>query len=204
MTAYPDIRFIKSAHKPVDFPADEGREIAFAGRSNAGKSSAINVIAGRQGLARTSKTPGRTQLINFFSLQDEQRLVDLPGYGFARVPAAVRAHWRALMEAYFRVRTSLAGVMLIVDIRRGLGEFDHQMLEWAMQCACPVHVLLTKADKLKKGAVATVLLKTEQALAARYAGNAAASLSLQAFSAPKRLGVDEAREVLEEWLVGDP
>ncbi len=200
MTDYSDIRFIKSAHKPGDFPADDGREIAFAGRSNAGKSSAINVIAGRQGLARTSKTPGRTQLINFFSLQEQRRLVDLPGYGFARVPASVRAHWRALMEAYFRERGSVAGVMLVVDIRRGLGQFDHQMLEWAMNSACPVHVLLTKADKLKRGAVATAIMDTERVLTEGYAETAGASLSLQAFSALKRQGVDEAREVLDDWL----
>lgn len=204
MTQFPDIRFIKSAHKPGDFPADTGREVAFAGRSNAGKSSAINSIVARRGLARTSKTPGRTQLINFFGLAEAQRLVDLPGYGFARVPAEVRNHWRELMRAYFAERGSLAGVMLVVDIRRGLGEFDRQMLDWAMPSACPVHVLLTKADKLKRGGVAKAIHEAEQTLGRDYADTAKASLSLQAFSALKRTGVDDARLVLAEWLDSRP
>ncbi|NNF51782.1 MAG: YihA family ribosome biogenesis GTP-binding protein [Gammaproteobacteria bacterium] len=201
MTQFPDIRFIKSAHKPRDFPPDSGREVAFAGRSNAGKSSAINTIVARRGLARTSKTPGRTQLINFFGLADDQRLVDLPGYGFARVPAEVRNHWRELMQDYFAGRGSLAGVMLIVDIRRGLGEFDGQMLDWAMASGCPVHILLTKADKLKRGGVAKAVHETEKALARDYASTAQATLSLQVFSSLKNTGVDDAREVLREWLV---
>ena len=200
MTSYSASRFIKSANKPRDFPADTGREIAFAGRSNAGKSSAINAIVGRQGLARTSKTPGRTQLINFFSLGDHRRLVDLPGYGFAKVPAAVKAHWERLVEAYFRDRESLAGVILVVDIRRGIGELDRQMLDWAMDCACPAHVLLTKADKLKRGQVARALQSAERLLATRYADSARAPLSLQAFSASRREGLEDAREVLDDWF----
>jgi len=200
MTHFADIRFIKSAHQPRDFPADTGREVAFAGRSNAGKSSAINSIVARRGLARTSKTPGRTQLINFFGLTDDKRLVDLPGYGFARVPMEVRKHWRELMQEYFGQRQSLAGVMLIVDIRRGLGEFDRQMLDWAMASACPVHILLTKADKLKRGGVAKAVHEAERALARDYASTAQASLSLQVFSSLKNTGVDDAREALQEWL----
>ncbi len=200
MTQFPDIRFLKSAHKPRDFPPDTGREVAFAGRSNAGKSSAINAIVGRRGLARTSKTPGRTQLINFFVLDGERRLVDLPGYGFARVPVAVRKHWQKLMEAYFSGRKSLAGVVLVVDIRRGIGEFDRQMLDWAMACACPVHVLLTKSDKLKRGGIARALLETEQQLAESYADSARASLSLQAFSALKREGLADGHALLQDWL----
>lgn len=200
MTEFPAARFLKSANKPRDFPSDTGLEVAFAGRSNAGKSSAINVIVGRRALARTSKTPGRTQLINFFGLSDEQRLVDLPGYGFARVPAAVRKHWRTLMQSYFAARESLAGVMLVVDIRRGLGELDEQMLDWAMASGCPAHVLLTKSDKLKRGGVTKALLETERALADAYAESAQASLSLQALSSLKRTGVEDAREILREWL----
>lgn len=200
MTQFAEVRFIKSAHKPGDFPAEAGREVAFAGRSNAGKSSAINSITGRRGLARTSKTPGRTQLINFFGLDDHRRIVDLPGYGFARVPAEVRDHWRSLMQDYFRDRKSLAGVVLIVDIRRGLGEFDRQMLDWAMSSGCPVHILLTKSDKLKRGGVAKVVLETEQALAKDYAANATASLSLQAFSSLKHDGIEDARDILRDWL----
>ncbi len=202
MTQFPDTRFIKSAHKPRDFPADKGREVAFAGRSNAGKSSAINSIVGRRALARTSKTPGRTQLINFFGLDDDRRVVDLPGYGFARVPAEVRNHWRDLMQVYFRERKSLAGVVLVVDIRRGLGEFDEQMLDWAMASGCPVHILLTKSDKLKRGAVAKAMQATEQALERDYANIAQASLSLQAYSSLKNTGVEDAREVVLEWLAG--
>lgn len=203
MTQFPDTRFIKSAHKPKDFPVDSGREVAFAGRSNAGKSSAINSIVARKALARTSKTPGRTQLINFFGLDENRRLVDLPGYGFARVPVEVRNHWQDLMEDYFRERRSLAGVVLMVDIRRGLGEFDRQMLDWAMASACPVHILLTKSDKLKRGGVARAIQATEHALADEYAGVAQASLSLQAYSSLKHSGVEDAREVLLEWL-GSP
>lgn len=200
MSRFPATRFLTSAHKPADFPPDKGREVAFAGRSNAGKSSAINAITGRKGLARTSKTPGRTQLINYFELDQKRRLVDLPGYGFARVPAKVRQHWRRLMEAYFSGRKSLAGVILVVDVRRGLVDFDRQMLDWAMDCGCPTHVLLTKADKLKRGALARTLLEVEQDLAANYADGATASLSLQAFSALDRTGLEDAQAVLGDWL----
>lgn len=200
MTQFPDTRFIKSAHMPRDFPADAGREVAFAGRSNAGKSSAINSIVQRRALARTSKTPGRTQLINFFGLDEGRRLVDLPGYGFARVPLEVRNHWRELMQAYFSKRSSVAGVILVVDIRRGLGEIDRQMLDWAMGSACPVHILLTKSDKLKRSGVAQAIHATEQVLASEYADSAQASLSLQAYSSLKHTGVEDAREVLREWL----
>lgn len=200
MPQFPETRFIKSANKAEHFPGDGGREVAFAGRSNAGKSSAINTITGRKGLARTSKTPGRTQLINFFGLDETRRLVDLPGYGFARVPGDVRAHWRQLMQAYFAARRSLAGVMLVVDIRRGIGDFDRQMLDWAMDCGCPTHVLLTKADKLKRGAMSRALLEAEKALANEYAERARASLSLQTFSSLNRAGLDDARTMLFDWL----
>lgn len=202
MIQFPETRFIKSAHKARQFPPDSGREVAFAGRSNAGKSSAINSIVGRRALARTSKTPGRTQLINFFGLDDERRIIDLPGYGFARVPAEVRNHWQDLMQAYFRDRESLAGVMLIVDIRRGPGDYDRQMLNWAMASACPVHILLTKSDKLKRGGVVRALREAETMLARDYAHSAKASLSLQAFSSLKNTGVEDAREVVLEWLNG--
>ena len=141
MSQYPEAHFIKSANALSQFVPDTGAEVAVAGRSNAGKSSAINVIVNRRQFARTSKTPGRTQLVNFFSLQDEQRLIDLPGYGFAKVSVKMRAHWRNLIADYFEGRHSLRGLFLIVDIRRQLTAFDEQMLAFAEQVSLPTHVL---------------------------------------------------------------
>ncbi len=150
MSTYPQVRFMTSAAEAHQLAPDVGREIAFAGRSNAGKSTAINAITERSGLARVSRTPGRTQLINFFELSAERRLVDLPGYGFAKVPERVRAQWLELMEHYFNSRESLVGLMLIVDSRRGLGEQDVGMLEWVLARGRRAHVLLTKSDKLNR------------------------------------------------------
>ena len=171
---------------------DTGTEVAVAGRSNAGKSSAINVIVNRRQFARTSKTPGRTQLVNFFELREGQRLVDLPGYGFARVAESVRQHWGRLVQAYFEQRECLSGLVLVVDVRRQLGDFDRQMLTFAESVEVPVHILLTKADKLKRGKAATALLAVNKELAC--------STSAQLFSALNRQGVPEAREVLEKFL----
>jgi len=192
MSQYPDAKFILSANAPEQFLPDSGREIAVAGRSNAGKSSAINVILNRRQFARTSKTPGRTRLVNFFVLRDEQRLVDLPGYGFARVSDAVREHWGRLLQTYFEERKSLSGLILVVDVRRMLSDFDRQMLGFAGSVNLPVHVLLTKADKLKRGQASSALLQTKKEL-----GDQA---GVQLFSATKRQGVDEARQVLEKFL----
>ena len=192
MPAKPDPHYLKSAHNPAQFLPDTGQEVAFAGRSNAGKSSALNVIANRSNLARTSKTPGRTQLVNFFHWTDDTRLVDLPGYGYAKVPEAVRRHWRGLMQAYFESRGSLSGLVLVMDARRPLLEFDVQMLSWAQYSECPVHVLLTKADKLSRGAGSAVLHKVR-----REIGD---EVSVQLFSALKRTGVDEARDALGQLL----
>ncbi|MBT8107631.1 MAG: ribosome biogenesis GTP-binding protein YihA/YsxC [Gammaproteobacteria bacterium] len=192
MSQYPQARFIKSANAPAQFVADEGAEVAFAGRSNAGKSSAINVIVNRRQFARTSKTPGRTRLVNFFELRDGARLVDLPGYGFARVANRMRDHWANLMADYFETRASLRGMFLIVDIRRQLTDFDRQMLGFAEAVGLPVHVLLTKADKLKKGQAAKALLEVRREL-----GEAA---TVQQFSALSRQGEGEARERLEAFL----
>ncbi len=192
MSQYPDARFLTSAHESSQFVADSGREVAFAGRSNAGKSSAINVIVNRRQFARTSKTPGRTQLVNFFELWEGARLVDLPGYGFARVSTSVQRHWRGLMADYFTGRRSLAGLFLIVDIRRRLTDFDWQMLDLADSIAAPVHVLLTKADKLKRGQASAELLRARRELDAE--------ITVQLFSALKRDGVDEARARLESML----
>jgi GTP-binding protein len=192
MSAYPDAQFLTSANQRSQFVPDAGREVAFAGRSNAGKSSAINAILGRRGLARTSKTPGRTQLVNFFSLGEGLRVTDLPGYGFARVPEAVRRHWGKLMDDYFHHRQSLAGLFIVMDARRPLTEFDQGMLGWAHAAGCPAHLLLTKADKLSRGAAASTLLAVR-----REVGDAA---SAQLFSALKGTGLEEARQVLDGFL----
>ena len=194
MSQYPEARFLKSANATKQFVPDTGAEVAVAGRSNAGKSSAINVIVNRRQFARTSKTPGRTQLVNFFELRDEQRLVDLPGYGFARVAAAVRRHWGELLAEYFESRRSLAGLILIVDIRRKLTDFDRQMIAFAESVDLPVHILLTKADKLKKGQAAQAVLDVKKEIGERA--------TVQQFSATKRQGEQEARDVLERFLQG--
>ena len=192
MSQYPKARFLKSANAPSQFVSDEGAEVAFAGRSNAGKSSAINVIVNRRQFARTSKTPGRTQLVNFFELRDGQRLVDLPGYGFAKVSDKVRQHWADLMADYFEMRASLHGMFLVVDIRRQLTDFDWQMTNFAEEVGLPVHVLLTKTDKLKRGQSAKALLEVKRELGG--------SATVQHFSALNRQGEAEARERLEGFL----
>ena len=192
MSQYPQACFIKSANAPKQFVPDEGAEVAFAGRSNAGKSSAINIIVNRRQFARTSKTPGRTQLVNFFSLREKERLVDLPGYGFAKVSSHTRDHWANLMADYFEMRKSLTGMFLIVDIRRQLTDFDRRMLAFADAVGLPVHVLLTKADKLKRGQAAKALLEVRRDLGS--------TASVQQFSALNRLGEEEARAKLEEFL----
>ena len=192
MSQYPNADFIKSANALNQFPPDVDIEVAVAGRSNAGKSSAINIIVNRRQFARTSKTPGRTQLVNFFSLGDGQRLVDLPGYGFAKVPDAMRHHWGELLSGYFEVRKSLSGLLLIVDMRRRLTDYDRAMLQFAGEVSLPVHVLLTKSDKLKKGPAATAVLEVRKELLGRA--------TVQAFSATKRTGEDEARQKLVEFL----
>jgi len=196
MSQYPEARFITSANAAKQFVPDSGVEVAVAGRSNAGKSSAINIIVNRRQFARTSKTPGRTQLVNFFSLRDGQRLVDLPGYGFARVSDAMREHWGELLAEYFRVRKSLKGLLMIVDIRRGLKDYDRQMMAFAENVHLPIHILLTKADKLKKGQAATALLQVRNELDDRA--------TVQQFSALNRQGEEEAREVLEHFLDARP
>jgi len=190
MSHYPKACFLTSAHQPGQFVADVGVEVAFAGRSNAGKSSAINAIVNMRNFAHTSKSPGRTQLINFFGLRDQQRLVDLPGYGYARVPKLVQAHWRQLLGAYFEQRQSLAGLIVIVDIRRGLGDFDWQMIDWAAQIGRPAHILLSKADKFKRGAAIGTLNQVRKELAETAA-------TVQLFSATERLGVEDARATID-------
>ena len=195
MSHYPQASFLTSAHQPKQFFADDGAEVAFAGRSNAGKSSAINAIVNQRNFARTSKSPGRTQLVNFFRLRDHQRIVDLPGYGYARVPKSVQDHWRKLMGAYFEQRQSLTGLIVVVDIRRSLGDFDWQMIDWADQIGCAAHILLTKSDKLKRGASISTLNQVRKEVGE--------SVTAQLFSATKRVGVDEARDALDRMIAID-
>jgi len=190
VAAFPDVRFLLSAAEPAQFPADQGAEVAFAGRSNAGKSSAINAIVGRQGLARTSKTPGRTRLINFFELAPQERIVDLPGYGYASAPESERRAWPRLIEA-LRARGALRGLFVIVDARRGVGAGDEGLLEWALPDK-RVHVLLSKADKLTRNEGRQALAAAERALQGRA--------SVQLFSAHDRVGLEEAQGMLAGWL----
>ena len=187
--------FLKSAARLDQAPPDSGREAAFAGRSNAGKSSALNAISGHKGLARTSKTPGRTQLINFFAVTPEARLVDLPGYGYAKVPAEVKAQWERHLNAYLAERASLAGLILLMDVRHPLTDFDRQMLSWCRQADLAVHVLLTKADKLKRGAAQNTLLGVKRDLGLLHP-----AATVQLFSALDGSGLDEARTLLSSWL----
>jgi GTP-binding protein len=184
-----------SASKLSQCPPDEGWEVAFAGRSNAGKSSAINSLTGNKKLAKTSKTPGRTQLLNFFALSESQRLVDRPGYGFAKVPQAAKREWTRQLENYLQRRESLRGLVLMMDVRHPLQPFDQQMLGWALQASMPVHILLTKADKLKKGPAKSTLLKVRSQLKAQEE-----LVSVQLFSALKHSGHEELQRVLNAWL----
>ena len=197
MSIYPNVKFLTSAAEAHQLAPDVGREIAFAGRSNSGKSTAINAITQRSGLARVSRTPGRTQLINFFELTPTQRFVDLPGYGFAKVPEKVRARWLELMEHYFNVRESLVGLVLIVDSRRGLAAQDAAMLEWVLARDRQAHVLLTKADKLNRRDASRVLKETRAACSDT-------AVTAQLFSAHYNQGFEEARAVMDRWLGPEP
>ncbi|MFN3712114.1 MAG: ribosome biogenesis GTP-binding protein YihA/YsxC [Alcanivoracaceae bacterium] len=189
------IRFDKSAPKLAQCPPDEGYEIAFAGRSNAGKSSAINRLCGQKTLARTSKTPGRTQLLNFFAVDDQRRLVDLPGYGYAKVDRNTREAWQKEIDGYLSGRQSLKGLILLMDVRHPLKDFDQMILQWAAEANMPLHILLTKADKLSFGAAKTTLIATRKALA-----NHPAPLTLQLFSSTAGTGSEEAWDKIGEWL----
>jgi len=192
VSRFPAARFLKSAATPAQFPADSGVEIAFAGRSNAGKSSAINALTARRALARVSKTPGRTRLLNFFELAPGRRLVDLPGYGYAAGPEVDRINWAALIEA-LRKRRSLAGLMLIVDARRGLRPEDMALVHWAE--GLPVHVLLSKVDKLSRREASDALRSATAALGERA--------GVQLFSSVTHEGIDAARRVIEAWIAGE-
>lgn len=189
--------FLKGAVKLSQCPPQGTPEVAFAGRSNAGKSSALNCITNRRGLARASKTPGRTREINFFDLGDGGRLVDLPGYGFARVPENMRKQWRQMMETYLSKRDDLRGVILMMDVRHPLTDFDRQMLEWTSAVGLPCHILLTKADKLSRGKSGSVLLQLRKAIAEQP------QITAQLFSSLTPLGVDEAKAQITTWLQTD-
>jgi len=189
---YNQAEFLVSAHKLNQLPADMGREVAFVGRSNVGKSSVINSITNRKGLARISKTPGRTQLINFFKLNGDIRLVDLPGYGFAKVPLSMKAHWLQVMNGYLNTRESLQGLILIIDIRRLLSDGDRQILDWCELSNLPVHILANKADKLSKSASKQAIMKIQAEIKD-------SKHSVQAFSVLKKQGKEEVIKVLDIW-----
>lgn len=192
---YRQAQYLTSAAKFSQCPPDEGWEVAFAGRSNAGKSSAINSLTNNKKLAKTSKTPGRTQLINFFAMSESQRLVDLPGYGFAKVPVSVKKEWTRQLESYLAKRQCLRGMILLMDVRHPLQPFDEQMLNWALTAKMPVHILLTKADKLKKGPANNSLLGVRKAMQAHQE-----LVSVQLFSALKHTGHEQLKSVLDAWL----
>jgi GTP-binding protein len=195
MSSLTSVRFLASAHELSELPADAGTEIAFAGRSNAGKSSAINALTRHKRLAFVSKTPGRTQTINFFDCGENRRLVDLPGYGYAAVSKDERGHWGELISAYLQQRISLRGLVIIVDARRSLTQLDHQLLGWYAPSGQPVLVLMTKADKLGRQEAALQLRHAQAALASRYP-----AASAQLFSAVTGSGVRTAQSVLLSWL----
>ena len=187
-------QFLTSASDLSECPADSEAEVAFAGRSNAGKSSAINCICSQPGLARTSKTPGRTQLINFFAIEPTTYLVDLPGYGFAKVPLEVKNKWQKELEKYLSLRKPLVGLILLTDIRHPLKNHDLVMIDWAVKSNLPLHLLLTKSDKLKRGAAQNVLLKV------RAKTEPFPNVTVQLFSSFKTIGVAEARDLITRWM----
>ena len=198
--SYQNAEFLFSAPDLSRCPAEGGAEVAFAGRSNAGKSSAINTLTGNKKLARTSKTPGRTQLINYFKIDERRCIVDLPGYGYAKVPMSVKKKWNENLSTYLHERKSLKGLILLMDIRHPMQEFDTMMLNWSIETNMPVHILLTKADKLKKGPAKTTLLSVQKNL---VEANVVDLVSVQLFSSLKRDGIKELVGVLNGMLVAD-
>lgn len=195
--AFTKAQFLISAPSINQCPGDTGREVAFAGRSNAGKSSAINTLTDNAKLARTSKTPGRTQLLNFFSLSEDCRLVDLPGYGFAKVSKATKQAWDRNLAGYLQERQSLQGLVMLMDIRHPLQQYDWQMIRWASESKMPVHLLLTKADKLKRGPAKNTLLQVQRELENEGLSE---NLSIQTFSSLKKEGLKELKHQLLQWL----
>ena len=192
---YNQAHFLLSVAKLTQLPQDSGYEVAFAGRSNAGKSSALNCITSIKNLARTSKTPGRTQLINLFSLDDTRRLVDLPGYGYAKVSRETKEQWQQTLAEYLETRECLQGLMLVMDVRHPLKELDQMMVNWAITNQLPTHILLTKADKLSRGAAASALQQVRNALKLH-----ATLISVQLFSALKHTGIEQVHQQLDQWF----
>jgi len=190
---YQQAIFVKSAAALDGLPPDEGTEVAFVGRSNSGKSTALNAICGQNRLARTSNTPGRTQMINVFSIDDTRRLIDLPGYGFAKAPKHIQAGWQDLIDGYLQSRDCIRGLVLLMDIRHPLEPIDKQLLAWTAACNIPVLVLLSKADKLKYGQAKNALLKVQSEIIHPDA-------TVMLFSAPARQGIEEAQDKLDEWF----
>lgn len=199
MPLFQNATFYISAHHLRDLPDPIGIEVAFAGRSNAGKSSALNTLANHNRLAYVSKQPGRTQLINFFSLGNDCFLVDLPGYGYAKVPASMRAHWQMTLSKYLSQRSTLYGLVLVMDCRHPLTPLDRQMLDWFSPSGRPIHVLLTKSDKLSRNAANQTLQAVKKELQSIW-GNC----TIQLFSSLKKQGVEEAETVIGAWLKNDP
>ena len=195
---YRQAQYTISATQLSELPVDEGIEVAFAGRSNAGKSSAINTITDQKSLARISKTPGRTQMINFFSVDENRSLVDLPGYGYAKVPEKIKIRWQQTLGKYLETRQALRGLVLMMDIRHPLKEFDLQMIKWANNAKLSVHILLTKSDKLKRGAAKSSLLLVNSELQKKEL-----LASVQLFSSLNHEGKQEAIEQLNQWFYPD-
>ena len=191
-------QYLLAAHTPRQLPPDGGFEVAFAGRSNAGKSSALNALCQQNALARVSKTPGRTQQLVFFGLppHEEKYLVDLPGYGYAKVPQDLQAHWQAFIADYFETRQALRGLVVVMDIRHPLKDYDRQMLGYAVRRGLPAHAILTKADKLGRGAAGNTLQAVRMELSRAFGD----SVSVQVFSGEKKTGVDDLRAVVARWL----
>ncbi|MEO5343992.1 MAG: ribosome biogenesis GTP-binding protein YihA/YsxC [Gammaproteobacteria bacterium SHHR-1] len=192
---YRQASFLLSASHIGQAPPDQGHEVAFVGRSNAGKSSALNAICDQKALARTSKTPGRTQLLNFFALDGERRLVDLPGYGYAKVAESVKRDWQNNMGEFLAQRGCLRGIILVMDIRNPLKPFDRQMLDWTGQQGLACHILLTKADKLRQKAAQAQAQRLQTQLHAH-----SARPSVQPFSGLKKQGVEQVHALLDGWL----
>lgn len=187
--------FVMSAPDIRHLPADTGIEVAFAGRSNAGKSSALNTLTNQKGLARTSKTPGRTQLINLFEVKEGKRLVDLPGYGYAEVPEEMKLKWQRALGEYLQKRQALKGLIILMDIRHPLKDLDRQMIQWSVESSIPVLLLLTKADKLASGARKAQLNVVREA-ALEFVGD----VQVELFSSLKKIGVDKVRQKLDSWF----
>ena len=192
---YRQAKFLISAAAPKQFPKDEGIEVAFVGRSNAGKSSSINTLCDNKGLAKTSRTPGRTRLVNYFEIDEKRRLVDLPGYGFAKVPKPVKEEWQKLMGQYLEQEGVIRGLVVIMDIRHPLKDFDLQMLDWCQHYNIPAHVLLTKADKLKRGPQQATLFQCR-----KFLKEEGIDATIQTFSSLKKTGLDELVKKLDGWM----